>query len=173
VQAHCHGRASMKIRAAPRTLLLAACIFSPPYFCTVLTLRHEPGDWRVLENPRFILRQLGPIAPMPYTATTKTAFVNITRSNSRRPACRNQASRLGQEDGANLLVTGRRRPQLRRANDRAERRERRKKAQQKCWFPLRELCREFSALEPGRLLNAIRKRCIGRHFGTRATSLTQ
>src|SRR5262249_28284991 len=34
-----------------------ACILSPPYFSTVLALPYEPGDWRVLENPRFVLRQ--------------------------------------------------------------------------------------------------------------------
>jgi len=47
----------MKIRVAPRALLLAACILSPPHFGTVLTLPYEPGDWRVLENPGFVLRQ--------------------------------------------------------------------------------------------------------------------
>jgi hypothetical protein len=47
----------MNIRATPRTLLLAACVLSPPYFSAVLTLPYELGDWRVLENPRFVLRQ--------------------------------------------------------------------------------------------------------------------
>jgi hypothetical protein len=47
----------VKVGVAPRTLLLAACVLSPPYFCTVLTLTYEPGDWRPLENPRFVLRQ--------------------------------------------------------------------------------------------------------------------
>src|SRR5215813_12887606 len=56
-RSYCLRRASMKIRVAPRALLLAACILSPPHFGTVLTLPYEPGDWRVLENPGFVLRQ--------------------------------------------------------------------------------------------------------------------
>src|SRR5262245_57548485 len=56
-RSYCLFRASMKIRAAPRTFLFAACNLSSPYFSTVLTLPYEPGNWRVLENPRFVLRQ--------------------------------------------------------------------------------------------------------------------
>jgi len=47
----------MKIRVGPRNVLLAACILSPPYFSTVEALPYELGDWPVLENPRFVLRQ--------------------------------------------------------------------------------------------------------------------
>src|SRR5262249_18588607 len=35
---HCLGRASMKVRVAPRKLLFSSCVLSPPYFSTVLTV---------------------------------------------------------------------------------------------------------------------------------------
>lgn len=47
----------MKLSTAPRALFLTACILSPPYFTAVLMLPYEPGDWRVLKNPRFVVCQ--------------------------------------------------------------------------------------------------------------------
>ena len=94
----------MKIRAAPRKLLFAACILSPPYFSTVLTLPYEPGTWRVLENPRFVLRQGR------YSSTDEAYGDDKDRLREHfslqlttPPADRNQTLQLGQQEF--LLLT--------------------------------------------------------------------
>jgi hypothetical protein len=99
-------RTSMKIRAAPRDLLLAACILSPPYFGTVLTRSDEPGDGRVLENPRFIMRQgRYSRAHATYGDDKDRPREHLALQLTIAPARRNQAPQLGQRSGADSKLT--------------------------------------------------------------------
>jgi hypothetical protein len=87
----------MKIRAAPRALLPVACGFSPPYFRTVLTLPFEPGDWRVLENPRFVICQARQSrADATYDDDKDRLREHSSLQLTTAPARRNQAPQLGQ-----------------------------------------------------------------------------
>jgi|SRR5215831_5477198 len=106
-RSQCLGRTAMKISVAPRSFLLAAFVLPPPYLSTVLTRSYEPGDWRVLENPRLVLRQTR------YTradATYGDDKNHLREHHSLQPTVplsrHNQARKLGQHNGPNLCGPG-------------------------------------------------------------------